>query len=426
MEEQPMSTITLTEDYAYTSYKITGLEYGTIIDAETATFIQDNDDSDGDSNPYPFLVYDAPGVIIDGGTIVGNFDLTSAFYDIYDLGNSAGVRIEDSPDAVIRDWRITNTWDAIRVSWNSQNFLIEDIWVTNARDDAVENDRLQSGTIRDSLFDGVFSGISIDPSSSSPVDGSDEVVIIDGVLMRMGLYLYKGEMTHSSLIKTDSATDGAVTPSLIFTNNVFAIEDVNHRSYRSMFDAWDHTIESSGNVFLNLSDTPLPYDYPMPPEGWTILQGQEARDYWEQARDGWIASHTDGSEPPVAVVEEQPVAAVEEEPVAVVEEEPVAAVEEQPVADDEVPTFEGVSFEGSKGDDVIIGNALDNGATTASMSFGAEMGRMISSSSASATRARAAARTAASTPSWTSPRATRSTYRVSMPFAMSVAIRPLS
>ncbi len=290
-----MGTITLTEDYGYNDYRVSGLAPGTTIDATGASWIQDNDSSDGQSNPYPFAVYDSPGVVLEGGTILGNINQTDAWRTVYDAGNSAGVRTEDTPDVVIRDWRITDTWDAIRVSWNSSDFVIEDIWASDIRDDAIENDRVQSGTIRDSLFDGAFGGISLDPSSSSPVDGSSETVLIDGVLLRLQPSLYNGEITHSSLIKTDSATNGAVTPDLVFVNNVFAIEDVDHRSYRSMFNAWEHTIESRDNYYLNLSDDPLPDDYPMPPAGWTVLQGQEARDYWEQARDEWIARHADGT-----------------------------------------------------------------------------------------------------------------------------------
>lgn len=290
-----MSTITLTEDYGYDDYRVDGLPDGSTIDASGASWVHDNDSSDGQSNPYPFAVYNADNVTLKGGTINGNIDQDAAWRTVYDAGNAAAIRTEDTPNVVISDWRITDTWDAVRVSWNSPDFLIENIWATNVRDDAIENDRLQSGTIRDSLIDGAFGGLSIDPSSSSPVDGHNETVLIDGVLLRLQLSSYKGEMTHSSLIKTDSATDGAVTPSLRFVNNVFAIEDVEHRSYRSMFDAWDHTIESRNNVFLNLSDDPLPDDYPMPPEGWQVLQGQEARDYWENARDEWIAEHGDGA-----------------------------------------------------------------------------------------------------------------------------------
>ena len=352
-----MSTITLTGNYGYTPYKISGLSAGTKIDAETATWIHDNNDSDGKSNAYPFQVYDAPGVILDGGTINGNIDLTKEWRTVYNYGNSAAIRTENTPNVVIRDWRITDTWDAVRVSWNSPNFLIEDVWVTNARDDAVENDRLQSGTIRDSLFDGVFGGLSIDPSSSSPVDGHNNTVTLDGVLMRMKSFLYEGKMTHSSLIKTDSATDGTVTPNLRFINCVFAIEDVEHRSYRSMFDAWANTIESSGNVFLNLSDKPLPSDYPKPPKGWTILQGQAARDYWEKARAEWISKHdgTQSGDAPAPTPPSEPVP----EPTPAPTPEPTPQPTPDPAPSDK-PSFSGISYTGSSGNDTIIGNDLAN------------------------------------------------------------------
>lgn len=347
-----MTTITLTGDYGSKPYKASGLDAGTVIDAENASWTQDNDGSDG--SPYPFMIYDSPGAILDGGTINGKVDMVSEWRDVYNDGNSAGIRTEGTPGVAIRDWDITNTWDAIRVSWDSPNFLIEDVRVTNARDDAVENDRLQTGTIRDSLFDGVFGGISVDPSSSSPVDGHNNTVTLDGVLMRMQSFLYEGEMTHSAMIKTDSATDGELTPNLRFINTVFAIEDVEHRSYRSMQDAWDNTVESRGNVFLNLSDTPLPDDYPMPPEGWTVLQGQAARDYWQQAKTEWIERHSgEDVVTPDSPAEQPPTG--EQPPTA---EQP--SIAEQPPLADEPATFNGAGFTGSNDGETIIGNALDN------------------------------------------------------------------
>ncbi len=315
-----MTTIRLTGNYGYVAQRLSGLSTGTIVDATSATFTQDNWAGDGGSNnPYPFQVVQVSGAVILGGTIIGQTDQKSDWRTVYDHGNSAAVRIEDAPNAIIRDWRISNTWDAIRVSWNSQNFVIEDVWVTNTRDDAVENDRIQSGTIRDSLFDGVFGGISVDPSSSSPVDGHNETVTLDGVLLRLQPSLYLGEMTHSAFIKTDSATPGTVTPHFRFINNVIAIEDVTHHSYRSLLDAWAHTVESSGNYYLNLSDTPLPADYPKPPAGWTVLQGQAARDYWNAARADWVDRHSGAT-----------------------------------------PTFSGTSFTGNDTAETIIGNAFDN------------------------------------------------------------------
>jgi Ca2+-binding RTX toxin-like protein len=324
-------TITLSKDYGYSSYKApSGLDAGTTIDASDASWIVSNIDKP--INLYPFQVNGAgAGLMIQGGTIVGKVPQTGDWKDTY--VNSAAMRIGSSNSFTIDDWTITQPWDGIRVS-GSGTFLIEDTYIANSRDDAVENDDVLSGTIRDSLFNGVFSGVSL---GDGDVDGSDNVVTMDGMLLRSKSYLYKGEMTHGSPFKLDKSTGADdVVPSLRFINNVVAIEDVNHFGQERLQRAWDKTIESSGNVFLNLSDTPLPSDYPKPGAGWTILQGQAARDYWETARKAWIDSHAgDG-------------------------EEPATDVGEQPVLGDGEATFEGVSFKGGDDDETIIGNALDN------------------------------------------------------------------
>jgi hypothetical protein len=306
-------TVTRSGNQGQTPYKTgsAGLDPNTLLDFETATFILDNQPStiDGDgTNYWPVNVRNSPGVIIDGGTIQGEINMTGDWRTVYDYGNSAGVTVQYSPGVIVRDWRMTNVFDGVNISWESSNFLVEDVWITGARDDAIQNDKVNSGTIRDSLFDGVFAGISLDPSSSSPVDGRNNVVTIDGVLMRLNLQNYEGEMTHASWIKTDSATLGAVTPHLRVFNTVVAIEDPTHHSFRSTADAWKYQIDGANNFYLNLSDTPLPSDYPMPPSGsWTVLQGQAARDYWDQAKAEWITNHEgDGGTTTPPPVNEQP------------------------------------------------------------------------------------------------------------------------
>ena len=357
-----MSTISLTGNHGFVGERLNGLATGTIVDASSATFIQDNWTGDGGgNNPYPFQVVQSANAVIIGGTINGQIDQAAEYQTVYDHGNSASLRIEDAPNAIIQDWRITNTFDAIRVSWNSPNFLIKNVWVTNARDDAVENDRLLSGTIKDSLFDGVFAGLSVDPSSSSPVDGHSQTVTMDGVLLRLKPFLYEGELTHASPIKTDSGTNGVFTPNLRFINTVFAIEDVTHHSYRSMFDAWSNTVQSTGNYFLNLSDTPLPSGYPLPPAGWTVLQGQAARDHWNTAKAAWINTHGDGNgvvPTPNPVPSPTPVPVPKPAPAPT--PDPIPDPTPDPVPIDSPPTFDQVSFTGDASNQSIIGNALDN------------------------------------------------------------------
>ncbi len=395
-----MTEITLSKDYGYEQYMAKGLATGTIINASGATFIQDNNNSDdGRSNPYPVAVKQTSHVVLEGGTILGNVDQTTDRLTVYhfDPGNSAGIRLEDSTDAVIRDWRIDKAWDGIRVSWNTDNFLIEDTWITNARDDAIENDKLNSGTIRNSLFDGVMGGISLDPSSSSPVDGSGESVTIDHVLIRMQEYLAGGEVTHGSPLKLDKSLP---MPDLHIVNSVFAIEDVHHNGTERLAVAWDNLVESSGNVFLNLSDEPLPSSYPMPPKGWTVLQGQEARDYWQQARDAWVDEHSGSGTAPVdppslpgdTSIDPTPLPDdtstdptplpdnTSTDPTPLPDNTPTdptplpdnTSTDPTPLPDDtsndptpiQQPlgdaTFEGANLKGSKAGETIIGNSLDN------------------------------------------------------------------
>jgi hypothetical protein len=103
-------------------------------------------------------------------------------------------------------------------------------------------------------------------------------------------------------------------------------------------------VESSGNVFLNLSDTPLPAKYPLPPSDWTVLQGAGARAYWTTARDEWVAEHAD-----MAIAGDYVPPVTPEDP-----DEPEAPT--LPPAS----TFDGADFEGDNSEEVIVGNALDN------------------------------------------------------------------
>ncbi|RUU13217.1 calcium-binding protein [Mesorhizobium sp. USDA-HM6] len=284
------NTIVLSGDYGYHQYKATGLPADTIIDATNASWIVANQGSP--TNLYPFsIVNPGDNFLAFGGTINGMVSQTADWESIY--VNSAAVRINSAHSFAIDDWTITQPWDGIRVG-GTGTFLIEDSYVGNSRDDAVEDDDVIGGTIKDSLFDHVFSGVSL---GDGDVDGSDNTVTMDGMLLGMGEYLRKGEVTHGSPFKLDKGTGADdIVPSLHFIDCVVAITDVHHNGLERVQRAWDKTVESHGNYYLNLSDEPLPADYPMPPAGWTVLEGQAARDYWAQAKAAWHAAH-DGTDP---------------------------------------------------------------------------------------------------------------------------------
>lgn len=273
--------ITLTGDYGYDAYKISGIS-STNIDATAAHWIVAN--MGANINLYPVSVRDSSNVVLSGGTITGEVPLNIDWQDAYI--NSAAVYARNVDGILIKDWTISQTWDAIRIrGTDADDFTIDNVRITNVRDDAVENDDGLSGTISNSLFDGVFVGISLGDSGTS--NQTDNVVTLDHDLIRMESFLYKGEMTHQSIFKMTAG----VSPGLNIHDCVLAIEDVNHAGQGRLKIAWDTMVSASNNYFLNLSDTPLPADYPRPPKGFTILQGAAARAFWTAAKSDWIAEH---------------------------------------------------------------------------------------------------------------------------------------
>jgi Ca2+-binding RTX toxin-like protein len=291
--------IKLTGNYGYNTSTVNGLAANTTIDATGASWIvsnsaDENPDADasylegsGIINKYAFIVYGAGyGLMLKGGTVWGEIPQNSDWQ--YTYNNSAALRIEFAPAVTVDNWRIDKAWDAIRILNGSDNFLINDVHISNNRDDAIENDWVLSGTIRDSLLDGVFAGISL--GNGDLHDGSAHTVTVENTFIRLQSYLVNGEMSHGSIFKMNTDAPGT-SPDLRIINSVFAIDDVTHNGLARLKLAWENVVESHGNVFLNLSDTPLPSNYPLPPAGFTILQGQAARDYWEKVEAAWLANH---------------------------------------------------------------------------------------------------------------------------------------
>lgn len=237
-------------------------------------------------NRYPFLIDGScPGTQVVGGTINGEVPLDLDWLEAYN--NSAAVMARDAPGIELRGWTIRQAWDGLRIAGASPGFLISRAAVYGTRDDAIENDHGNAGRIVDSLFDGVFSGLSM--TRRQMPDLSAQVVVLDGVLMRMQAYPFKGRLTHQSPFKVE-----ANSPALRIHNSVLAIEDVNHVGRQRLAQAWQKMQVASGNYFLNLSDQPLPEDYPRPGAGWVVLQGAAARAHWRTARSQWLASPSAG------------------------------------------------------------------------------------------------------------------------------------
>ena len=290
-----MAIVTLTGDYGYKEYWIKNAS-STTFDATNADF------HIAAKETVPAInIYDSKGIVINGGEIWGEVSQTGNWTDIYNH-MSTGFRVSNSPDTTIRNVRIDGTWDGIRfvpddslkvANGNSNGWLVEDVHMSNIRDDAIENDFAATGTLRDSLLDGVFGAFGTVNDQSA-----HGVVTVDDSIIVMKNYLKDGEMTHGSPFKFNTADPGN-NPDLRIVNSIIAVQDPTHNGFSRLKEAWSNLTESSGNYYLNLSDTKFASNYPLPPKGFTILQGQAARDFLATEKGKWLAEHS-GAQAPTA------------------------------------------------------------------------------------------------------------------------------
>jgi hypothetical protein len=288
--------IVLSGEYGYKPWVARDLPMGATIDAQHASFIVSNSrNSDPGvilscevgtlpTNNYPVVIRNCPGVRFIGGRFDGQVPLSSEWRQTY--CNSAALLVrEGTTGATIEGVRARRCWDGIRFANRADGFRLIGSWLSEIRDDAVENDYLVSGAIEDCLFDGCFSGISLDPASNDR-DGTDQTVAIDRTLIRMQPYLAKGESTHQAPIKAAEAS-----PSLKITGSIFALASAKMRGFPRLRRTWQKLIESRDNTLLWLPDEPIPSELPLPPAGFRLLTGADARACWAAARRRWVAAH---------------------------------------------------------------------------------------------------------------------------------------
>lgn len=275
-----------------------------------------------------------PGVgavdgVFEGGRVRGNIGLDDldGYVNQATGGycNSVAVnhRRTGSTHAGVRQIRIDRVWDAIR--WPKEpcngagvscNHTVDHVWVSNVRDDAIEADLPYNGmTVRDSLFDRVFSFISMAPGGT-PNDHSTETITLERNLIRLYGWPYSQEQVdgsrvlrpyHIAFFKTGSGY-AAKMPRIAIRDTVIAADMYNPNNSTKSTDTGSHWANAfrridparcSGNFFLWMPDSPVPAVMldQMPAGCFTVLSGADARAYWDVRRAAWIASHPDAAVP---------------------------------------------------------------------------------------------------------------------------------
>ena len=285
-------------NFGYDSYKFSESTNGEqlALDARNASFIvansknpnpSDDFDCDMGSNPinrYPFKVYGADNTWVVGGIINGEIPQESDWSPTY--CNSGAVIFKRAENATVDGIRITGAWDGIRPSDNSKGLTIRNSWLSNVRDDAVENDDFLPLIFEDNLVDGAFQGISV-RSNKGISTQSEETIYVYGNVIRIREYLYKGRQQYGALFKNQDSS-----PSSVIHNTIVAVDYNDGRTFKGYWEkSWSKIEECSNNLFLWLSDLPIPSEVYTPPACFTVLTGAEARAEWVRAKQNWIDCH---------------------------------------------------------------------------------------------------------------------------------------
>ena len=237
------------------------------------------------TNPYPIRIENDDRVEVRGGLVQGRVPQAADWTTTY--CNSAAVIFKQAPDGVLDGVRIAGAWDAIRASQGSPRLVIRNVWLSDVRDDAFENDYLLPARVENSLIDGTFVGVSVKAGSKTPSRGAGEIVIA-GSLIRLKEYLYRTQRKFGALVKI-----GEHPSPITIQNSVIAVDYAGGTSWNAYWRrTWSAlSNDSRGNSLLWLSDRPIPSSFPLPPRGFRLLHGAAAREAWARARTDWINCH---------------------------------------------------------------------------------------------------------------------------------------
>jgi hypothetical protein len=227
-----------------------------------------------------------------GGVIVGSIPRSWSWRKTHDFGGG-GILIENDGSIEWQFIRMHNVEDGIKpreatAYSNNGSWLLRDCYFTAIRDDAIENDRFEPGTVQDCLFDGIYTFISEQDEnvgSNIPIGPKeDDTIYINRVYARLygtngtegpgKWFKLLGNVPHHRLAVSDSVFAIGAAPRLGWSAEAIPPEV-----------SW-----VGDNNFILWLGTPGAYGGPKP-SGVVFLEGAAAQYKWVSVRNKWLADH---------------------------------------------------------------------------------------------------------------------------------------
>jgi hypothetical protein len=225
-----------------------------------------------------------------GGLIEGSNPTAAGWAELYEQSNGAAFAFGgDQPlrSFVLDGIRIDNVWDGIRPRAHADDFVIRNVWVSDARDDCIENDHYISGVIEDSLLDGCHMAISA-RNPRDPESYGGHVLTIENSLIRLKPFpkpreamlrrhAWARDPGHGMFFKWSR-----YSMKVRLHDNIFMLEQLpNNQPWAIELPP---ALSCSNNVLVWLG----PGDPGPVPDCFAVVRD---RSVWERARAAWIERH---------------------------------------------------------------------------------------------------------------------------------------
>ncbi|MBI2120227.1 MAG: fibronectin type III domain-containing protein, partial [Parcubacteria group bacterium] len=244
----------------------------------------------------------AQHIIWRGGVIIGSIPTTWTWRQAHDDIGGSGVTIHNNGLAEWQYLRVHNVEDGLKPRENPEysngsRFLVRDCYMTAIRDDSIESDRYEPGTVQDCLFDGVFTFISEqneNVGTNDPIGPSeDDTIYIKRVYVRLyPTNAFDGgveDKYHGGGRWFKWMPRGTTNHKLAVSDSVFAVGAIPRLGWSNLDVPPEVTWVGANNFILWLG-TPGAYGGPKP-AGVTFLEGQPAKDKWVAVRNKWLTDH---------------------------------------------------------------------------------------------------------------------------------------